>query len=78
MAPALLDGPEYVNRWINDLLSADPDADDTTEETTGTSGLEVHLGRMKSLIRFLDNYLKKSVSNHRIGYGAFTNKNGRG
>ena len=50
MAPALLDGPEYVNRWINDLLSADPDADDTTEETTGTSGLEVHLGRMKSLM----------------------------
>ena len=50
MAPALLDGPEYVSRWINDVLNADPDADDTTEETTGTSGLETHLRRMNALM----------------------------
>ena len=50
MAPALLDGPEYVSRWINDVLNADPDADDTTEEITGTSGLETHLRRMNSLM----------------------------
>ena len=27
MAPALLDGPEYVSRWISDVLNSDPDAD---------------------------------------------------
>lgn len=50
MAPALLDGQGYVSRWFDDVLHADPDADDTTEETTGTSGLEIHLERMNSLM----------------------------
>lgn len=50
MAPAFLDGSEYVRRWINAVLNADPDADDTTEETAGTSGLETHLRRMNSLM----------------------------
>ena len=49
MAPALLDGPEYVSRWINIMLHADPDADDTTEDT-GTTGLETHLRKMNSLM----------------------------
>ena len=50
MAPVLLDGKEYVSRWINDILNADPDADDTTEDATGTSGLEIHLKRLNSLM----------------------------
>ena len=49
MAPALLDGSEYVSKWINLMINADPDADDTTEDT-GTSGLETHLRRMNSLM----------------------------
>ena len=53
MAPALLDGPEYVSRWISDVLNSDPDADDTTEDT-GTSGLETHLRRMQSLLDSAD------------------------
>lgn len=50
MAPALMDGPEYVSRWIGEMLNTDPDADDTTEDT-GSSGLEAHLRRMNSLMR---------------------------
>lgn len=50
MGPAFLDGQDYVNKWINDVLIADPDADDTTEEEKGTSGLRVHLNRFKSLM----------------------------
>ena len=50
MAPALLDGPEYVRRWINDVLNTGPDTDDTTEDT-GTSGLEAHLRRIDILMQ---------------------------
>lgn len=53
MAAALLDGPEYVNRWIDDVLHAAPDEDDTTEDT-GTIGLESHLRRMRSLMNSAD------------------------
>lgn len=49
MAPALLDGSEYVSKWINLMIKADPDADDTTEDT-GTTGLETHIRRMDSLM----------------------------
>lgn len=49
MAPAFLDGPEYVSKWVNVMMDADPDADDTTEDT-GTMGLETHLWRMKALM----------------------------
>lgn len=49
MAPALLDGVEFVSRWINLMIDEAPDADDTTEDT-GTSGLETHLRRMNSLM----------------------------
>lgn len=49
MAPAFLDGFEYVSKWINLMINADPDADDTTEDT-GTSGMETHLRRMNSLM----------------------------
>ena len=53
MAAALLDGAEYVSSWINDVLHANPDEDDTTEDT-GTSGLEAHLQKMKSLMNSAD------------------------
>ncbi len=53
MAPALLDGLEYVSRWINEVLNTDPDTDDTTEDT-GTSGLEAHLRRMNDLMSSAD------------------------
>lgn len=53
MAPALLDGSEYVSRWIREMLNTNPDTDDTTEDT-GTSGLEAHLRRMNSLMRSAD------------------------
>lgn len=48
-APALLDDSEYVSKWIKLMIKADPDADDTTEDT-GTTGLETHLRKMNSLM----------------------------
>lgn len=62
MAPALLDGPEYVNRWIKDVLNADPDADDTTEETTGTSGIEKHLRKMNLLMNSAEEEMGRAPS----------------
>lgn len=56
IAPALLDGVEYVNRWINVMLNADADADDTTEDA-GTSGIMAHIRKMSSLINNIDNEL---------------------
>ena len=53
MAPALLDGPGYVNRWIGEMLNTNPDTDDTTEDI-GTSGYEAHLKRMDFLMRSAD------------------------
>lgn len=50
MAPALLDGSEYVLRWIKDVRTANQDADDTSEETSGTRGLKTHLDKMRSLM----------------------------
>ena len=61
MAPALLDGSEYVSRWINEVLNTDPDADDTTEDT-GTSGLEAHLRRMKVLMNSADREMGRAPS----------------
>ncbi len=59
MAPALLDGPEYVIKWINVMVNADPDADDTTEEV-GTSGLETHLRRMKALMNVAESEMGRA------------------
>ena len=59
MAPALLDGVEYTNKWINVMLNSDPDADDTTEDH-GTSGLQTHIRRMSSLINKIDNELGRA------------------
>lgn len=61
MAPALLDGSEYVSRWINEVLNTDPDADDTTEDT-GTSGLEAHLRRMNALMNSADREMGRAPS----------------
>lgn len=61
MAPALLDGSEYVSRWINEVLNTDPDADDTTEDT-GTSGLEAHLRRMNTLMNSADREMGRAPS----------------
>lgn len=68
MAPALLDGPEYVSNWINEVnewidkaRNKDPDADDTTEDT-GTSGLEAHLMRINSLMNSADREMGRAPS----------------
>lgn len=61
MAPALLDGVEYVSRWINEVLNTDPDADDTTEDTR-TSGLEAHLRRMNALMNSADREMGRAPS----------------
>ena len=61
MAPALLDGAEYVSRWINEVLNTDSDVDDTTEDT-GTSGLEAHLRRMKVLMNSADREMGRAPS----------------
>ena len=61
MAPALLDGSEYVSKWINEVLNTDPDADDTTEDT-GTSGLEAHLRRMNDLMSSADRDMGRAPS----------------
>ena len=61
MAPALLDGAEYVSSWIRMMIDIDPDADDTTEET-GTSGLEAHLRRMNSLMNAASRELGRAPS----------------
>ncbi len=49
LAPALLDGKEYVNRWIDVMNRTVPDADDTTEES-GSSGFETHLQKLRQLL----------------------------
>lgn len=61
MAPAILDGQEYVSNWIYvmSMRNEDLDADDTTEEFAGNSGLYSHLRRMSSLINSIDTELGK-------------------
>lgn len=61
MAPALLDGPEYVSKWINEVRNTDSDADDTTDDT-GTRGLEAHLSRMDSLMNSADREMGRAPS----------------
>ncbi|MCR5772782.1 MAG: hypothetical protein K6G87_16290 [Butyrivibrio sp.] len=61
MAPALLDGAEYVSRWINVMINTNPDADDTTEDS-GTTGLEVHLRRMNALMNAADREMGRAPS----------------
>lgn len=54
MAPVLLDGSEYVSRWIDDLYDSDPDSDDTTEEdsdSASVTGLEAHILKLESLMK---------------------------
>ena len=38
IAPALLDGTEYVNKWINEMYYSELDGDENTDEV-GTSGV---------------------------------------
>ena len=54
MAPVLLDGAEYVSKWIDELFDSDPDSDDTTEEDSDSgivSGLEAHILKLEALMR---------------------------
>ncbi len=53
MAPAFLDGKEYVNNWINVMSNTDSDEDDTTEEP-GSKGLNAHLQRFHRMIDTAD------------------------
>lgn len=53
MAPVFLDGAEYANKWINQMLNEDEDADDTTEET-GSKGFERHLRRVREFLESED------------------------
>ncbi len=49
MAPVLLDGADYTNRWINDLRKSEDTVYDS-EEGADTSQVETHLLKLKSLL----------------------------
>lgn len=46
IAPAVLDGVGYADRWIGEMINADPDTDDTTEDF-GTGGFYVLDGELR-------------------------------
>lgn len=53
IAPAILDGVGYADGWIGEMINADPDTDDTTEDF-GTGGFYAHLRKMSSLLHSID------------------------
>ena len=59
MAPALLDGKEYFDKWIAEMYGVGPDADDTTEDF-GSDGLRAHLKRMNYLMSTADRELGRA------------------
>lgn len=60
LVPALLDGKEYVDKWVEVMLDSGPDADDTTEDEEGASGIQIHVKKMRSLIENIDNELGRA------------------
>lgn len=61
IAPAILDGKDYFNKWINVMLSTGPDVDDTTEDG-GTGGLYTHIRKMSSMMNSIDDELGRAPS----------------
>ena len=61
MAPAILDGKDYFNKWIAEMYGVGPDADDTTEDF-GSDGLRAHLKRMNYLMSAVDRELGRAPS----------------
>ena len=59
MAPALLDGKEYFDKWIAEMNGVGPDADDTTEDF-GSDGLRAHLRRINNLMIAADRELGRA------------------
>ena len=59
MAPAILDGKDYFNKWIAEMYGVGPDTDDTTEDF-GSDGLKAHLKRMSYLMSAADRELGRA------------------
>lgn len=54
IAPALLDGMEYVNKWINEMYYSELDGDENTDEV-GTSGFYAHIRQFNNLLNSVKN-----------------------
>ncbi len=59
VAPALLDGSEYYNRWIEDMIDISPDEDDITGDIL-SGGLDKHIQKFSSILNDLTHSLGRA------------------
>ena len=61
IAPALLDGTEYVNKWINEMYYSELDGDENTDEV-GTSGFYTHINQLKKMLSSIKDVMGRAPS----------------